>query len=48
VDFKPIFAQWKTSGLEYFFVEQDGAANWPGGSLVAITTSYRNLTNLLS
>jgi sugar phosphate isomerase/epimerase len=48
VDFKPIFAQWKTSGLEYFFVEQDGAANWPGGSLVAIATSYRNLVNLLS
>ncbi len=48
VDFKPIFAQWKTSGLEYFFVEQDGAVNWPGGSLVAIATSYRNLTNLLS
>lgn len=48
IDYKPIFAQWKTSGLEYFFVEQDGAANWPGGSLVAITTSYRNLVNLLS
>lgn len=47
IDYKPIFAQWKTSGLEYFFVEQDGAANWPGGSLVAITTSYRNLVNLL-
>ena len=48
IDYKPIFGQWKTSGLEYFFVEQDGAANWPGGSLVAITTSYRNLVNLLS
>jgi hypothetical protein len=34
--------------MEYFFVEQDGAANWPGGSLVAIATSYRNLANLLS
>jgi sugar phosphate isomerase/epimerase len=48
IDYKPIFAQWRPSGLEYFFVEQDGAANWPGGSLVAITTSYRNLVNLLS
>jgi sugar phosphate isomerase/epimerase len=48
IDYKPIFAQWKVSGLEYFFVEQDGAANWPGGSLVAIATSYRNLVNLLS
>jgi sugar phosphate isomerase/epimerase len=48
IDYKPIFARWKVSGLEYFFVEQDGAANWPGGSLVAIATSYRNLVNLLS
>ncbi len=48
IDYKPIVAGWKTSGMEYFFVEQDGAANWPGGSLVAITTSYRNLVNLLS
>ena len=48
IDFKPIFANWKTAGLEHFFVEQDGAANWPGGSLVAIATSYRNLVNLLS
>ncbi|MEO7191375.1 MAG: sugar phosphate isomerase/epimerase [Vicinamibacterales bacterium] len=48
IDYKPIFEQWKTSGLEHFFVEQDGAANWPGGSLVAIATSHRNLVNLLS
>jgi sugar phosphate isomerase/epimerase len=48
VDFKPIFAEWKTSGLEYFFVEQDSGPTWPGGPLAAITTSYRNLVNLLS
>jgi sugar phosphate isomerase/epimerase len=48
IDFRPIFAEWKVSGLEYFFVEQDGAANWPGGPLAAITTSYRNLVNLLT
>jgi sugar phosphate isomerase/epimerase len=48
IDFKPIFAEWKVSGLEYFFVEQDGAANWPGGPLAAITTSYRNLVNILT
>jgi sugar phosphate isomerase/epimerase len=48
IDFKPIFAEWKLSGLEYFFVEQDGAANWPGGPIAAITTSYRNLVNLLT
>jgi sugar phosphate isomerase/epimerase len=48
VDFKPIFAEWKVSGLEYFFVEQDSGPNWPGGPLAAITTSYRNLVNLLT
>jgi sugar phosphate isomerase/epimerase len=48
IDYKPIFAQWKLAGVEYFFVEQDGANNWPGGSLSAIATSYRNLVNLLT
>jgi hypothetical protein len=33
--------------LEYFFVEQDGAAQWPGGSLAAISTSYKALRQLL-
>jgi len=48
IDYKPIFAQWKVSGLEHFFVEQDSGPTWPGGSLVAIATSYRNLVNLLT
>jgi sugar phosphate isomerase/epimerase len=48
IDFKPIFAEWKASGLEYFFVEQDSGPTWPGGPLAAITTSYRNLVNLLT
>jgi sugar phosphate isomerase/epimerase len=48
IDFRPAFAEWKVSGLEYFFVEQDGAANWPGGPVAAIATSYRNLVNLLT
>lgn len=47
IDFTPIFKEWKVSGLEYFFVEQDAAVNWPGGSLSAIATSHRNLTNIL-
>ena len=47
IDFKPMFAEWKTSGLEFFFVEQDSGPNWPGGPLAAITTSYRNLVNIL-
>ena len=48
IDFKPIFAEWKVSGLEYFFVEQDSGPTWPGGPLAAITTSYRNLVSILT
>jgi sugar phosphate isomerase/epimerase len=47
IDYRPILAGWQQSGLEYFFVEQDSGPVWPGGSLVAIATSYRNLVNLL-
>lgn len=47
VDFKPILAAWKDSGLEYFFVEHDGASSWPGGSIAAIKTSFENLRTLL-
>ena len=47
IDFKPIVARWQESGLEYFFVEQDGAAQWPGGSLAAIATSYKGVRQLL-
>ena len=48
IDFKPILAAWRESGLEHFFIEQDGAAQWPGGSLAAITTSYSAMRKLLS
>lgn len=48
IDFKPILGAWRVAGLEHFFVEQDGAAQWPGGSLTAITTSYRAMRALLS
>ena len=47
IDFAPFIKQWRLAGNEYFFVEQDSGPTWPGGSLVAITTSYRNLTNIL-
>ncbi len=47
IDFKPMLAAWKDSGMEYFFVEQDGAAQWPGGSIASITTSYKNLRALI-
>jgi sugar phosphate isomerase/epimerase len=48
IDFRPIFAAWQTAGLEYFFVEQDGAAFYPGGSLASIETSYQALRKLLA
>jgi sugar phosphate isomerase/epimerase len=48
IDFRPILAEWKLSGMRYFFVEQDGASGWPGGSLASITTSYQNLRKLLA
>lgn len=48
IDFRPIFAQWQRAGLQYFFVEHDGAQSWPGGSLASIATSYTNLRGLLA
>lgn len=48
IDFKPILSAWKESGMEYFFIEHDGAASWPGGSMAAITTSYQNLRRVLA
>ena len=48
IDFKPIIAAWKQSGLEYYFVEHDQAQNWPGGSLVSIRESYEALKKLLA
>jgi len=44
IDFKPIFANAKLSGMKYFFVEQDVT---PGNPMDSITTSYRNLTKIL-
>jgi sugar phosphate isomerase/epimerase len=40
VDFKRIFAASKEAGMQYFFVEQDGATH----PIESITTSYRYLT----
>ena len=40
VDFKRVFAASKISGMQYFFVEQDGATN----PVQSITTSYIDLT----
>jgi sugar phosphate isomerase/epimerase len=48
IDFRPILAAWQDAGLEHFFVEQDGAAQWPGGSLASIAISYQAVRKLLS
>ncbi len=48
IDFKPMLAAWKVSGMRYFFVEQDGAGQWAGGSLASIATSYQALRKLLA
>lgn len=45
IDFKRIFAHANTSGLKYYFVEQDQT---PGNPLDSINTSYRNLKKILS
>ncbi len=42
IDFKPIFAAAKTSGMEYFFVEQDAAPD----PLANIATSFANLKKI--
>jgi sugar phosphate isomerase/epimerase len=47
IDFKTIFAHAGEAGMKYFFVEQDNAASFPGGSLASIQTSYDNLRRLL-
>jgi sugar phosphate isomerase/epimerase len=44
IDFKRIFDNAKESGMKYYFVEQDGAAQ----PLDSVTTSYNNLKKILS
>ena len=48
IDFKPILAAWRDAGLEHFFVEQDGAAQWPGGSIASIAKSYQAVRSLVT
>jgi sugar phosphate isomerase/epimerase len=45
IDYKAIFAQAQTAGLQHFFVEQDNAVE--GDSVAAIRTSAENLKRLL-
>ena len=48
IDFKSIFAHAKQSGMKYFFVEHDSAAQYPGGSLASAQASYQYLHQLLT
>jgi sugar phosphate isomerase/epimerase len=45
IDFRRIFGKADLAGMEYFFVEQDVT---PANPLTSITTSYKNLTGILS
>jgi sugar phosphate isomerase/epimerase len=45
IDFKRIFAAAQSSGMEYYFVEQDVT---PGNPIDSITTSYTNLNKVLA
>lgn len=47
VDFKTIFANAETAGLQYFFVLQDNAAAW-GDSMAVARVSWQNLTRILA
>jgi sugar phosphate isomerase/epimerase len=47
IDFKRIFDNARLSGMRYFFVEQDNAAE-SGDSLASIATSYQNLHRMLA
>jgi sugar phosphate isomerase/epimerase len=48
IDFKAIFANARQSGMKWFFVEHDSAAQYPGGSLASAQASYEYLHQLLS
>ena len=48
IDFKTIFARARESGMKYFFVEHDSAAQYPGGSLASVQASYDYLRQLLT
>jgi sugar phosphate isomerase/epimerase len=45
IDFKRIFDKAEVAGMEYYFIEQDQT---PGNPMDSITTSYTNLTKILS
>jgi sugar phosphate isomerase/epimerase len=46
VDYRPIFAGWRQSGVEHYFVEHDLAARWPGGAFESLKSSYEYVRRL--
>jgi sugar phosphate isomerase/epimerase len=48
IDFKRIFAQAQQAGIRHFIVEHDNAAEYPGGALASVRTSYGNLRRILA
>ena len=48
IDFARIFAAGQQAGLRHFFVEHDSAAEYPGGPLASVRTSYAALSRLLA
>ena len=46
VDYRPIFAAWRASGLEHYFVEHDLAARWPGGAFESLKSSFEQVRRL--
>jgi len=48
IDFARIFAQAEQAGLRHYFVEHDNAAEYPGGPLASVRTSYGALRRLLA
>jgi sugar phosphate isomerase/epimerase len=47
IAYRPIFEAAQTAGLKHYFVEQDTAASWSGGSLAAAELGLRNLRRQL-
>ena len=48
IDYLPVFEQAGIAGMKHFFVEQDTAPNWEGGSYAAAKLSYDALMRVLA
>jgi sugar phosphate isomerase/epimerase len=48
IDFPHIFAQANQAGIQHYIVEHDNAAEYAGGALASVRTSYGNLARLLA